>query len=302
MKNITKISLFSLFLSVVLFSSCKKDYESIESVDEAAIQAYIKANNLTGKMVADASGSGVYYQIVEAGTGDVFQNRDSVLFTYQEKSITDASTYYATNANGNEGTYFGYMSNTLNGSWGRALIGQKYGSKVRLLIPSHLAYGKNGSTTPSVPSNAVLDTYINTSIYKKQYLWDDAKIQSFLTTKGLVATKDPSRVYYITSTAGTGTDPINLSSTLVVKYTGRLLDGTVFDSSTDGTFSYVLSALIPGWQKILTKYTAGAKVRIFIPSDLAYGTSGSYNSTTGTYAVPANAVLDFDIEIVSVTN
>lgn len=298
MKNSTKLSLITILFSIVMLNSCKKDYPSIESVDDAAIQAYIKKNNLT--MSKDSLG--VYYQVVEAGTGDLFQNRDSVFFTYQEKSIDNGDIYYSTNVNGNDGTYFGYMTNTLNGSWGRAFRGQKYGTKVRLLIPSHLAYGKNGSTKPNVPSNAILDTYISTSVYKKQYLLDDAKIQTFLTSKSLTAVKDLSRVYYITNTLGTGTDPISLSSNITFKYTGRLLDGTVFDSSTDGTASYLLSQLIPGWQKILTKFKAGGKVRLLIPSDLGYGPTGSYNQNTGTYVVPANAVLDFDVEVISVTN
>jgi FKBP-type peptidyl-prolyl cis-trans isomerase FkpA len=289
MKKYTAIFCFFLTLTA-LFSACKKDYDSIEVIDDAAINAYIKKNNLD--MTKDESG--VYYQVVTPGTGDVFANKDSVLFTYQEKSILDGSTYYSTNANGNEGTYFGYMSNTFNGAWGKALNGQKYGAKVRILVPSRLAYGKNGNSTYNVPSNAILDTYITTSTFKKQYLLDDNKIQTFLTAKGLTAVKDPSRVYYIRSTAGAGTDEISLTSTLVLKYTGRFLDGTVFDSSTDGTFSYVLGNLIKGWG-ILTKEKAGAKIRIFIPSDLAYG-------TTASGSVPANAVLDFDIEIVSVTN
>jgi len=295
MNKFTKPGLFTLLLAVVLFSSCKKEYESIESTDEAAIQAYLKANNLSSVMKKDSAGTGMYYQVLEPGTGDVFANKDSVLFTYTEKSITDGATYYSTPANSNSGSYFGYMGNTYNGTWGTALKGLKYGAKVRMLIPSHLAYGKNGNPTYNVPSNAILDTYITTYTFKKQWELDDSRIQTFLTSKGLTAVKDPTRVHYIVGTTGTGPDAITKESKLVIKYTGRLLDGTVFDSSTDGTFSTALSSVIPGWG-LLTNFKAGTKVRILIPSDLAYGTSGS-----GT-KIPTNSVLDFDIEIVSVTN
>jgi len=293
MKNFTKISLFSLLLATLLISACKKEYDSIETVDEAAIQAYLKANNLTGKMTRDSLG--VYYQVLDAGSGSVIANRDSVLFTYEEKSITDATTFYSTSVNGNDGTYFGYMSGKFNGAWKTGLKGLKFGGKVRLLVPSRLAYGKNGNAGLNVPSNAIIDTYITTSTYRKQWQWDDAKIQTYLASKNLTATKDASRVYYITTSPGTGTDAIDGSSTVVYKYTGRLLDGTVFDSSTDGTFSVTLTGVIEGWKSVVKKYTAGAKFRIFIPSDLAYGTASN-----GT--IPPNAVLDFDIEIVSVTN
>nr|WP_199158170.1 FKBP-type peptidyl-prolyl cis-trans isomerase [Pedobacter sp. ASV2] len=303
MKKYT-IALFSLLTAAVLFTACKKDYESIESVDEAAIQAYIKKNNLN--MTKDPAGTGVYYQVVTPGTGDVFANQDSVLFTYQEKSITDGTTYYATGANTNSGTYYGYMSNTFNGAWGKALKGQQYGAKVRLLIPSHLAYGKNGNTSMNVPSNAVLDTYVNTFIYKKQWQLDDFRIQTYLTSKNLTATKDATRIYYIVNTPGTGAsfDPESTTS-VTIKYTGRFLDGTVFDSSTDGTFSTSLSSsasIIKAWKLLIPKFPIGTKFRMFIPSDIAYGTQGSVNSSTGVTVIPPNAVLDFDIEIVSVTN
>jgi len=300
MKKYT-LAIITLLASTLLFNSCKKEYDSIESVDEAAISAYIKKNNLTG-MKRDALG--VYYQVLDAGSGDLIKNADSVLFTYQEKSITDGSVYYTTSANGNDGTYLGYMRNRFNGSWSEALNNLKFGGKVRLLVPSHLAYGKNGSSSPNVPSNAIIDTYITTSTYTKQWQWDDVKIQAFLAAKGLTATKDVSRVYYITNTPGTGTDVIDENSTIVFKYTGRFVDGTVFDSSTDGTFSITLANVIKGWGKIVPKYTAGAKFRIIIPSDLAYGSSGSISASTGLPdgVIPANAILDFDLEIVSVTN
>jgi FKBP-type peptidyl-prolyl cis-trans isomerase len=301
MKKYT-LAVVTLLAATLLFNSCKKEYDSIETVDEAAIQAYIQKNNLSSVMKRDSLG--VYYQVLDAGTGTLINNADSVLFTYQEKSITDGSVYYTTSANGNEGTYLGYMRNRFNGSWFKALEKLKYGGKVRLLIPSHLAYGKNGSSNPNVPSNAIIDTYITTSTYTKQWQWDDAKIQTFLTSKGLTATKDASRVYYITNTVGTGTDVIDENSTVVYKYTGRFIDGTVFDSSTDGTYSIALANVIKGWGKIVPKYTAGAKFRIIIPSDLAYGASGSISSSTGLPdgVIPSNAVLDFDLEIVSVTN
>ncbi|MCY1539189.1 hypothetical protein D9M68_747620 [compost metagenome] len=54
-----------------------------------------------------------------------------------------------------------------------------------------------------------------------------------------------------------------------------------------------LSALIPGWKKALLGVPSGSKLRIIIPSDLAYG-----NANTG--LVPARSVLDFTIEIVEV--
>jgi FKBP-type peptidyl-prolyl cis-trans isomerase FkpA len=274
---------FALLGILVLLNSCKKEYESIESIDEAKIQAYIKQNNLT--MIKDPSG--FYYQVVTQGTGDQLQNKDSVFYDFNIKALS-GELYQPTLANSNAGTYLGYITPT---PYRLALTNLKRGGSVKVIFPSYLAFGKNGNG--NIPSNEVLISEISTYPQKTQWEIDDNRIVTFLAAKGITATKDPSRVYYQVLTPGTGSDVIDLNSTLVVKYTGRLLDGTVFDTSS--SFNTTLSGVILGWAKVIPLFKSGAKIRLFIPSDLAY-------SVGGNGAVPANAVLDFDIEIVSVTN
>ena len=118
-------------------------------------------------------------------------------------------------------------------------------------------------------------------------------IREFLIAKNITATKHPSRVYYTILTAGTGTT-IEPTSAIKAKYTGRLLNGSVFDQSTgDTTYDSALYDNIAGWRKVLVGIKAGTKLRIFIPSDLGYG-------LTVQETIPASSVLDFDIEIVGV--
>ncbi|WP_443937722.1 FKBP-type peptidyl-prolyl cis-trans isomerase [Pedobacter sp. MW01-1-1] len=293
MNKFIKPGLIALFAAVI-FSACKKEYQSIESLDDENIQKYIKANNLT--MTKAPNGS--YYQVVTEGTGEVFKNTDSVLYTYEQKSITDGTVYVSPNLNGNSAGYYGYFSELFSGTWGVAMDGHRAGTKVRILIPSHLAYGKNGNSTIGVPSNAIIDNYITTSVYNKQALLDNQRIQNYLTTNKITAQVDPSGINYVVGTLGTGGTFNPETATLVVKYTGRLLDGTVFDSSTDGTFSTKVAeatSIIQGWKIMIPKFPVGTKFRMFIPSALAYGGLGSG-------AIPPNAVLDFDIEIVSATD
>jgi FKBP-type peptidyl-prolyl cis-trans isomerase FkpA len=284
----------------ILFSSCQKDYESIQSVDAKKITDYISKNNLSGLMKEDSLKSGYYYQILTPGTGTNFKNTDSVLYNGVVQSLENGTVYLTTNTNGNLGTYVGY-TNTLNGASIPAirdvLAKLKPGGRARIILPSYLAFGKNGLDASNIPSNENIDLYINTYPEKVQWQLDDRLLQAFIATKGLSMIKDQSRVYYSISTPGSGTDIIYPTSTITAKYTVRYLDGTVLDSSTDGTFSSVLSSLaVKGWEKILPgRITAGGKVRILIPSDLAYGTAGSTTIT-------ANACLDFDIEITAVTN
>lgn len=303
MNKFTKLGLFAVLLATVVFSSCTKEYDTAQTVDDAAIKAYISKNNLT-QMVPDSAKTGFYYQVTNPTDGALFLNSDSVLYDVTVKSLASGTTYLQSPSNGNLGTYVGYLNSFRQGSLSTsaynipalrtAVLKLKPGGTARILLPSYLAFGRNG--VGPIPSNENLDFIIKTYPYHKQWLLDDAKIQSYLAAKSLTATKDPSRVYYITNTAGTGADAISDESTVVYKYTGRFLDGTVFDSSTDGTFSVTFASIfVQGWKNITRKYTAGAKFRMFIPSDLAYGTSG--NS-----AIPPNAILDFDIEIVSVKN
>ena len=122
---------------------------------------------------------------------------------------------------------------------------------------------------------------------------DDQLIQNYLSTNKLTATKDPSGLYYIMTTTGTGVSP-TLTSTVEVKYTGYLLNGTVFDkTATDKTFTYALSGLIKGWQIGIPYMKKGGKATFFVPSALGYG-------DVATGPIPANSVLIFDIELVDV--
>lgn len=304
MNKFTKISLCLCLLATVLFSACEKEYDSIETIDAAAIQSYITKNNLTNAMIQDPEKTGFYYQVLNQGTGTLFKNSDSVLYDITIKSLNNGTTYSQSPVNGNLGTYVGYSTGVLSTysfpAIRTSILALNPGGSARILMPSNLAFGKNGFN--AIPSNENIDIVVKTYPFRKQWLFDEFKIENFLTSKGLVAVKDPSRVRYVVSNVGTGTDVITSTSTLVIKYTGRFLDGTSFDSNTDGTYSTTLSQVIPGWD-ILKNFKAGTKVRILIPSDLGYGKSGSLNSSgTPDGRIPANAVLDFDIEIVSVTN
>lgn len=122
---------------------------------------------------------------------------------------------------------------------------------------------------------------------------DDQIIQAYLTAHNLVATKDPSGIYYITTVTGTGASP-TLASTVVVKYKGSLINGTVFDQTDPGqTASYALAGLIRGWQIGLPFMKKGGESTFFIPSSLGYG-----NTAIG--PIPGSSVLIFDIELVDV--
>ena len=96
---------------------------------------------------------------------------------------------------------------------------------------------------------------------------------------------------------GEGTE-ILLHSKILVHYTGKLEDGTVFDSSYDRGqllgFQIGLRQVIEGWEQGLLGMRVGGKRTIFIPSELGYGDRGAGD------LIPPNANLIFDVEIVDV--
>lgn len=106
----------------------------------------------------------------------------------------------------------------------------------------------------------------------------------------------PSGLQYEVLTEGDGPMP-EATDQVEVHYIGKLIDGTVFDSSVDrgvpATFG--VTQVIPGWVEALQLMKAGSKWRLFIPSNLAYGPNGAPGSPIG-----PNSTLIFDVELLKV--
>jgi len=121
----------------------------------------------------------------------------------------------------------------------------------------------------------------------KQAASDDVAIKAYIgTDTAFHATNDNSGVYYKIITQGTGAKPI-ATSTVKVTYTGKLLNGTTFDS---GTINQSLQGLIPGWQSGLPYVKTGGRIILVIPSREGYG-----NTAAG--SIPKNSVLVFTIDL-----
>lgn len=124
---------------------------------------------------------------------------------------------------------------------------------------------------------------------------EEKKITDYLAANNLSATRHYTGMYYIISNSG-GPDMITYfsSTSITAKYTGRILDGNVFSTVTNPT-PYPLSSLIPGWQYGIPLIQKGGKIRLFVPSLMAYG-----QNAQGT--IPANSILDFDIDLTDAHN
>lgn len=105
----------------------------------------------------------------------------------------------------------------------------------------------------------------------------------------------PSGLQYIVIKEGAGAQP-TAEDEVTVHYTGKLLDGTVFDSSVNRgePATFPLNRVIPGWTEGVQLMKEGAKYEFFIPSDLAYGPQGIPN------AIPPHSTLIFEVELIKV--
>lgn len=94
---------------------------------------------------------------------------------------------------------------------------------------------------------------------------------------------------------GTGTIP-SRQDRVSVHYTGRLLDGTVFDSSVQRgqPAEFPVSGVIPGWIEALTLMPVGSKWELYIPQNLAYGERGAGAS------IPPFSALIFEVELLEI--
>lgn len=114
------------------------------------------------------------------------------------------------------------------------------------------------------------------------------------TQPGVVTTA--SGLQYQVLRAGSGERPLP-SNRVRVNYEGKLLDGTVFDSSYQRgqPAEFGLDQVIKGWTEGLSLMPVGAKYRFWIPSELAYGSTGTQGGPIG-----PDATLTFDVELLGI--
>ncbi len=121
----------------------------------------------------------------------------------------------------------------------------------------------------------------------------DAYVAEQAKQKGAVKTAGGAIVIPVKE--GTGASP-GPSDKVKVHYTGTLVNGSTFDDSRKRKepAEFSLQGVVPCWTQALQKMKVGGRAKVVCPSDLAYGAQGRPN-------IPANSVLNFDIELLEVT-
>ena len=121
----------------------------------------------------------------------------------------------------------------------------------------------------------------------KQFMEENKKKDGVQTTK--------SGLQYKVIKSGNGASP-TAASTVTVHYEGKLLSGSIFDSSLQNgqPVSFAVNRVIPGWTEALLRMKVGDKWQLFIPPELAYGERGSPP------VIGPNEALIFEVELLEV--
>ncbi len=134
---------------------------------------------------------------------------------------------------------------------------------------------------------------LNKVKYKDYIAENEAFLTKNKTRPGVTTT--PSGLQYEVVTMGTGPKP-SLESTVKVNYTGKLIDGTEFDSSVkrNAPAQFPVSGVIPGWTEALQLMPVGSKFILYIPANLAYGERGA-----GEIIKPYSTLI-FEVELLEI--
>jgi FKBP-type peptidyl-prolyl cis-trans isomerase len=308
MKPIT--FLYSLFLGIILISSCKRKDTNVEFVNEQTqrnereIQSYIAQKGLS--MQRDANG--IYYQIIGSPQGNSPDTTFRHVIIKYETRLIPGETPIDTNFSlkGNRTFTFALLNPTGNQ---RALIvprgidifmqlGQQRiakGQKAILLMNHTLGYGT--ASSPFLPPYSAIRVDLEVVDVKSEAEF----ILESIASKGLTITQSQDGVAYCRTEFGSSLDFIRDSSNVTVKYVGRrVLDNTLFDANPSFTFKPI-GNVIQGWKIGIPFMKKGEKGFLFVPSRLAYRNFGTQRQD-GSFSIFPFDPIYFEIEILDVTN
>jgi len=134
---------------------------------------------------------------------------------------------------------------------------------------------------------------------EKQLAIDEQLLTDYFKTNNLKPLKTESGLYYVINKKGTGANA-KAGQKVTVNYTGKLLNGELFDSNTDPAFHHVQpfsftlgrGQVIKGWDEGIALLNKGSKATLYLPSRMAYGAASPSTK------IPANSILIFDVELV----
>ena len=291
MRKIRTSAFFILMMvAVSMVVSCTKatlsDAELLDR-EQQTLKQYLQTNHIS----ATPRASGLYYIPTDTakatGMSPDTNKNDVVLFSYSLRLLngnivaTNVDSIAAANQLTQPGVFykpFEYRVKWWFGGLKEGFSLMKEGSKATFIIPSNLAYGSAGA--PSLKIGGYTTVIFDINLLK--VIHDPLAYQDTLIKKYIADSIAKSReveildsgVRHIIDVAGTGDYPADYK-TVSVRYTARLIDGTLIEQITPKQlpFSYKLNtdAIIRGFDIAIRKMKKGEKAWVIIPYNQAYG-------------------------------
>jgi FKBP-type peptidyl-prolyl cis-trans isomerase len=294
--------------------------EKLKSEEAGKIQSYLTKNKVT----TAPTESGIYIITQNPGSGRGIQKADFVKINLTVSSI-EGEKIFSTLDNDRPITFeFGQPFDTKG--FDEAIATMKKGTKATVVVPSAMGFGEKGKKdmsgkdivspfSPIVYEIEVLD--LKTKAENEKAMKEEEENAKKAATEAMA--KEPALIlkyvndnkisvkpsatglYYIEKVKGKGA-AAGTGKKVKVHYTGKLLNGKVFDSSLDRKpstpyeFTIGKGEAIPGWDEGIAKMSAGGKATLIIPSKLGYGERGAGAD------IPAYAPLVFDVELISISD
>jgi FKBP-type peptidyl-prolyl cis-trans isomerase len=290
--------------SLLVFAACNKekeesfDFEAQKAQDQKQIQEYLAANNLTATQTA----SGLNYIITQPGTGTALKAGDVVSVHYQG-SLLNGTTFDESYDKGIPYT-FRLGARAVIPGFEEGVLQLKPGGKATLLIPSHLAYGPDG--TNGIDPNTVLRFEVEVLSPQTVGAVDKSIIQSYLASKNITdAVETDSGLFYVSTLVGTGAQA-EKGDEVGVHYRAKFLNGKIFEEtnpSAPKTFVIGSGNMGKGFEEGVARMRVGEKATFVVPSHLAFGALGSSSVPTDVKrfsAIPPYAVLLYEVELVAI--
>jgi len=278
--------------------------------EEQQLKKYVEDNKITAK----PNSMGLYIIETQPGTGVKIDSGCQVKMNYRV-SLLDGKELFSTFERPDP-VKFEYGKRIDTPGFEYAVSTLKKGSKAKIIIPSSLAFGRSGSGTLVGPYQSliyeveIIDVKTKAEYEKEQIenqkseqmKTDSSKnaepglLEKYLKDNNITAKPQPDGLYYIPVLAGTG-PKAEAGKTVKVHYTGKLLNGKVFDSSLErkNPIEFMLGRgqVIKGWDEGISMMKQGGKATLIIPSAIGY-------SDRDMGVIPPYSTLVFDVELVEV--
>lgn len=289
----------------------QQQMEIREGLEPQELAEYLETNNIT----VSPTESGIYIIEHEKGSGPVVNEGDRIKAHFNISTVTGSQLYSSYETGEPMDIEIGRRFD--NEGVTEALATMRKGTKATVIVPSELAFGREGRGdmvppyTTMVYEIEVVDRTTKEEFEKQQQqqeremkqreeqsrAGEKGNIEKYMQENNLEGAPTATGLYYIEQVKGDGPKP-EAGQKVKVHYTGTLLDGSKFDSSVDRgepfEFQLGMGQVIKGWDEGIAMMNVGSKGLLIVPFDLAYG------SRDMGARIPAYSTLVFEVELLGV--